>query len=125
MLLALRRYAVWPSMKQDVERFVAECKECDQERDPTPSNRTPRVPLEAKSVWDWVVCDLLTLPPSSGGYRYVLVFIDVFSGFVKLYKLKNKTTDGVCKAFENVTCLRQRPGVHFRAADQYVQSERC
>ena len=109
MLLKLKRHSVWPSMRRDVEEFVSNCKECDQLREPTPANRTPRVPLEARNVWDWVVCDLLTLPTSSCGYRYVLVFIDVFSGFVKLYKLRNKTTEGVCRAFEHLTCLHGAP----------------
>ena len=105
MLLTVKRYAVWPSMSKDVENFVTNCKVCDQMRDPVPQNRTPRVPLESRNIWDWVVCDLLMLPAAALGYHYVLVFIDVFSGFVKLYKLKDKSTQGVCKAFENLTCL--------------------
>ena len=104
MLLTLKRYSVWPTIARDVDRFVKDCKVCDQEREPTPHNQAPRVPLEAQNVWDWVVCDLLKLPPSAG-YQYVLVFMDVFSGFVKLYKLRSKNTEGVCKAFENLTCL--------------------
>ena len=105
MLLKVRRYAVWPTMNRDVAKLVENCKVCDQMRDPNPHNLTPRVPLEAKNVWDWVVCDLLMLPVASLGYHYVLVFIDVFSGFVKLYKLKTKSTEGVCRAFESLTCL--------------------
>ena len=105
MLLTVKRYAVWPSISRDVDIFVQNCKVCDQMRDPVPQNRTPRVPLESKNIWDWVVCDLIMLPQATLGYRYVLVFIDVFSGFVKLYKLKDKSTQGVCKAFENLTCL--------------------
>ena len=105
MLLKVRRYATWPTINRDVMSFVQNCKICDQQRDPTPRSLTPRIPLEAKNVWDWVVCDLLMLPTASLGYHYVLVFIDVFSGFVKLYKLKTKSTEGVCKAFENLTCL--------------------
>ena len=105
MLLTVRRYAVWPSMSKDVEAFVLNCKVCDQMRDPVPQNRTPRVPLVSRNIWDWVVCDLIMLPQTTLGYHYVLVFIDVFSGFVKLYKLKDKRSQGVCKAFENLTCL--------------------
>ena len=105
MLLKLKRYAIWPTIKKDVEDFVTNCTICDQEREPVPRNRTPRVPLEANNVWDWVMCDLLKLSLTTQGYLYVLVFIDVFSGFVKLYKLKNKSTEGVCRAFENLTCL--------------------
>ena len=105
MLLKVKRYAIWPTIHKDIQLYVQNCKICDQERDPVPKSKTPRVPLEAKNVWDWVVCDLLMLPNASAGYRYVLVFIDVFSGFVKLYKLKTKDTIGVCKAFENLVCL--------------------
>ena len=105
MLLKVKRYAIWPTIRKDTERFVKNCKECDQEREPNPKNRTPRVPLDSRNVWDWVVCDLLKLPVASGNFQYVLVFIDVFSGFVKLYKLKNKNTEGVCRAFENLVCL--------------------
>ena len=105
MLIKIKRYATWPNLARDVTQFVKNCKVCDQLREPNPHNLTPRVPLEAKNVWDWVVCDLLMLPVASLGYHYVLVFIDVFSGFVKLYKLKTKNTEGVCRAFENLTCL--------------------
>ena len=104
MLLTLKRYSVWPTIARDVVRFVQNCKACDQERNPVPHSQAPRIPLEAQNVWDWVVCDLLKLPVAAG-YQYVLVFMDVFSGFVKLYKLRSKNTEGVCKAFENLTCL--------------------
>ena len=105
MLAKVKRYAIWPSIHRDVEKFAADCKVCDQDRDPVPANKSPRVPLEAQNVWDWVVCDLLKLPTAVGGFQYVLVFMDVFSGFVKLYKLRNKHTEGVCRAFESLICL--------------------
>lgn len=105
MLLTVKRYAIWPSINGDIEKFIAHCKICDQMREPTPQNRAPRIPLEARNVWDHVVCDLVMLPSSSVGFHYVLVFIDVFSGYVKLYKLKTKSTEGVARAFENLTCL--------------------
>ena len=104
MLLSVKRYAVWPSINKDVKQFVADCVVCDQETEPTPANRTPRIPIKAENVWDHLICDLISLPVGSLGFHYVLVFVDVFSGYVKLYKLRDKHTKGVCKALEDITC---------------------
>ena len=68
-----------------------------------PKPVTPLQPIIARNVFDHVMCDLITLPPSNG-YRYVLIFKDVFSGFIKCYKLRDKTTAGVVKAFEDLVC---------------------
>ena len=57
MLLKARRYATRPYMSRDVAKFVKNCAVCDQMCDPNPHNLTPRIPLGAKHVWDWVVCD--------------------------------------------------------------------
>ena len=57
MLLKARRYATRPYMSRDVAKFVKNCAVCDQMCDPNPRNLTPRIPLGAKHVWDWVVCD--------------------------------------------------------------------
>ena len=105
MLLTVKRYAVWPTIAKDIRDFVQNCKVCDQEREPVPANKSPRIPIKAKNVWDHVICDLISLPTGSMGFHYVLVFIDVFSGYVKLYKLKDKNTKGVCRAFEDLTCI--------------------
>ena len=109
MGLMIKRYAIWPTISRDIKGFIRDCSICDQELEPNPPNRTPRVPIEAQNVWDHVICDLISLPVGSLGFHYVLVFIDVFSGYVKLYKLKDKNTIGVCKAFEDLTCTIGAP----------------
>ena len=109
MVLMVKRYAIWPTVSRDIKDFIRNCDVCDQEREPNPANRTPRIPIEAQNVWDHVICDLISLPTGSLGFHYVLVFIDVFSGYVKLFKLKDKNTIGVCRAFEDLTCTIGAP----------------
>ena len=109
MLAQVRRYAVWPSMNKDIEDAVKNCQICDRMREPVPKNKTPLVPIIADRVFKHVMCDLIQLPVTSLGYKYTLVFRDVFSGYVKLYKLKSKVTTGVARAFEELTCTLGPP----------------
>ena len=90
MTSKLKRYAAWPNMGRDVSDFVANCVICDKLRNPVPGNKTPLQPIVAENVFDHVICDLLKLPVAPGNFSYLLVFKDVFSGYVSLYKLKDK-----------------------------------
>ena len=104
MQLKVQRYAIWPTMSRDIREAVKDCSICDQVREQVPKPVTPLQPIVAKRVFDHVMCDLISFPVVSFGFKYVLVFKDVFSGYVKFYRLRNKTTDGVVKAFEDLTC---------------------
>ena len=104
MVPLVQRYAIWPTLATDIKDRVTNCKICDQLREQVPKPVTPLQPIIAKSVFDHVMCDLLSFPIPSYGFKYVLIFKDVFTGFIKCYKLRNKTTDGVVKAFEDLVC---------------------
>jgi hypothetical protein len=104
MVAKLKRYAIWPNMGVDVAEFVTRCAICDKHREPRPGNKTPLQPIIAEDVFDHVICDLLKLPNSPGNVSYLLVFKDVFSGYIALYKLRDKTSVGVAKAFEDMRC---------------------
>ena len=103
MLQKVHRFAIWPSATADIKQRVNDCKVCDQLREQVPKPRTPLQPIVARRVFDHVMCDLVQFPPSRG-FKYVLIFKDVFSGFIKCYKLRNKTTEGVVRAFEDLVC---------------------
>ena len=111
MLLQIRRYAAWPSMAQDVKEKHRNCLICDQLREQVPKPQTPLQPIIANAVFDHVMCDLLSFPVPSYGFKYVLVFKDVFSGFIRCYKLRDKTTNGVVKSLEDLVCLLGPPKV--------------
>jgi hypothetical protein len=104
MTSKLKRYATWPSMGRDISNFVTNCVICDKVWNPVPGNRTRLQPIVAENVFDHVICDLLKLPAAPGNYNYLLVFKEAFSGYVSLYKLRDKRSEGVPKAFEDTVC---------------------
>ena len=109
MITQARRYAIWPTMSQDIKQLVKDCKVCDQLREPVPKPVAPLQPIVATKVFDHVMCDLISFPVPSFGFKYVLIFKDVFSGFIRCYKLRDKTTKGVVKALEDLVCLLGPP----------------
>ena len=56
--------------------------------------------MNPNHVFEHVCCDLISLPPS-GGWKYVCVFMDVFSKHVTCYKMKDKTTRSFTRALED------------------------
>ena len=109
ILLKAHRYVTWPSIAKDVNEKVKNCLTCDQLREQVPKPLTPLQPIIATNVFDHVMCDLISFTTPSSGFKYVLVFKDVFSGFIRCYKLRDKTTKGVVKAFEDLVCFLGPP----------------
>ena len=109
ILLKALRYAVWPSMPRDVKELVQNCKICDQLREQVPKPVTPLQSIVATQVFDHIMCDLISFPVPSFGYKYVLIFKDVFSGFIRSYKLRDKTSQGVLKCLEDLVCFLGPP----------------
>ena len=111
ILSQVHRYATWPSVAKDVNELVKNCKVCDQLREQVPKPLTPLQPIVATKVFDHVMCDLLSFTHPSHGYKYVLIFKDVFSGFTKSYKLRDKNTMGVVRALEDLVCSLGPPKI--------------
>ena len=110
LLLKVKRYAMWPTLRRDIEETVRNCMVCDQLRKQVPAVVTPLRPIIAQRVFDHVMCDLVTMPHCKG-YRYVLVFKDVFSGYIRCYKLRNKETTGVVRALDDLACTLGPPKI--------------
>ena len=89
--------------------LVFDGKVCDQLREPVPKPVAPLQPIVATKVFDHVMCDLISFPVPSFGFKYVLIFKDVFSGFIRSYKLRDKTSQGVLKCLEDLVCFLGPP----------------
>ncbi len=90
-LNAARENYYWPTMRTDVEAHVSKCTECAQHKGTVPR---PAPILEyppPNRPWDVVSIDLLQLPASYQGSKYLLVCVDHLSRYVVLAPLKNKT----------------------------------
>ena len=100
MVDTLRRHVNWPSIGADCKRHVTKCKQCDQNSQPTPAVRTELQSMNPSFVFEHVCCDLIQLPPVAG-WKYVCVFMDVFSRHVSLYKMRDKSTLSFTRALED------------------------
>ncbi len=82
----------WPRMRMDIIKYIENCTTCAENLGsvsrPVPIQSYP-IPNEP---WETIVVDLLTLPMTTKGHRYLLVAINHFSRFSILVPLKKKTS---------------------------------
>ncbi|OWY94128.1 reverse transcriptase [Phytophthora megakarya] len=91
----------WPGMYADVEHFVKECVDCASGKGkpsnagPSPENIEPRQPFEVVSM------DFVThMPKSDRGNTFLLLFQDMFSGYVMCKPMHSTTAQDVAEAYE-------------------------
>jgi len=97
-LSAARKHYFWPTMRIDIDAHIDGCVKCAQHKGTVPK---PAPILEyppPERPWDVVAIDLLQLPASHQGSKYVLVCVDHFSRYVVLAPLKDKTAGAVAHA---------------------------
>ncbi len=93
---ACTRY-YWPTMRLDIERHIAQCLSCAQTKGTTKTAPILDYSLPAGPI-DTVAIDFLQLPHSRQGSTYALVRVDLFSRFVILTPLPNKSAPVVAHA---------------------------
>ncbi len=97
-LTAARESYFWLTMRTDVEAHVSKCTECRQHKGtvlrPAPILEYP----PPNRPWDVVSIDLLQLPSSYQGSKYLLVCVDHLSRYVVLAPLKHKSAKSVAHA---------------------------
>ncbi|OWY94963.1 reverse transcriptase [Phytophthora megakarya] len=92
----LRSEFYWIGMYADVQKFVRECVDCASAKGrppalgPSPGNIEPRYPFEVVSM------DFVTeLPESDRGNTYLLLFQDLFSGYIMCKAMRNTEAQDV------------------------------
>ena len=90
----------WPSMYQDLQRWLKACVPCAKRKTPK-ATRISLSPInEADKPFDMVGMDLLgPLPETPRGNKYICVFSDYNSRWPEGGPLKNKKTTSVAKLF--------------------------
>ncbi len=111
-LIAGRESYFWSTMRTDVEAHVSKCNECAQHKGTVPR---PAPILEyppPNRPWEVVSIDLLQLPTSYQGSKYLLVCVHHFSRYVVLAPLKDKTAKSVaCALITHLFCPYSAPTV--------------
>ncbi len=86
-------------MKIDITDHVSKCVQCAQHKGMVPKPAPILQYPPPAGPWDVVAIDLLQLPASNQGSRYLLVCVDNFSRFVILAPLQNKTAEAVAHKY--------------------------
>ncbi len=111
-LTAVRKSYFWPTMRTDVEAHVSKYNECAQHKGTVPR---PAPILEyppPNRPWDVVSIDLLQLPASYQGSKYLLVCVDHLSRYVVLVPLKDESAKSVAHALiTHLFCPHSAPRV--------------
>ena len=100
MVDILLRHVTWPGIFGDVKKHVKECPQCDIASQPNPPAKTDLQSMNPEYVFEHVCCDLIELPPARG-WKYICVFMDVFSRHVSLYKFRDKSTLTFTRALDD------------------------
>lgn len=105
----LRRWFYWRSMYRDVQRYVGECVDCvtgkgrPTIRGESPGNVLPAYPFQVIAM-----DHIPTSPKSLKGNTELLVFVDLFSGFVVAKASASREAQTVAETYEE--CVFRRFG---------------
>ena len=89
----------WSNMKDDVKAYVQQCALCQKLSAIKQDVKTRPFTLASYSPMSRIAIDTLgPLPETEKGYKYVIVIIDAFSRFVKLYPCQDVTAFSAMQA---------------------------
>ena len=101
----------WMKMKDDCEKTCANCEAC-QKFCISQRGFNPQCSISAMLPMDHVAVDTLgPLSVAPGGQKYILVIIDVFTRFVFLRALNDKSAASVAKELFGICCEFGHPKV--------------
>lgn len=91
----------WPRMRTDILNAVTACEQC-QKYTVVKSGYHPARPIRALMPGDHYQIDLAHLPKSFDGHTYVLLCVDVFTGFLVMRPLKDNTAATTARALFDI-----------------------
>jgi len=100
MLEYLKRISWWPTQRMDAKNYASSCHFCQLKKTFINPQRYDQLQhLDATFPFQLVSIDFTgPFPISTRGNRFLLVFIDHFSRFVRLVPCKDQTAQSACEA---------------------------
>lgn len=95
----------WFGLTNSVRAFIRNCRGCALVKCEARPQREARGTIRVLGdKFEQISADILTLPLSSSGFKYVLVITDLFSKFVELYPMRNQSAESVAKCIVDFVC---------------------
>ena len=93
----LKSEAYWVNMAQDVEKYCRDCVTCQHSKLSLPS-KAPLVSRPIGNPWQMVAVDILSVPVSTQGNKYLLVVQDYFTKWADAIPLPNQKASTITSA---------------------------
>lgn len=85
----IRRRFYWPTCKQDMEKWCKTSRVCVSKKRPLEKEKSPLQIYNVETPFERLQMDILdTLSTTAHGNRYLLVIVDCFIKWVKVFPLK-------------------------------------
>ncbi|KRX63871.1 Retrovirus-related Pol polyprotein from transposon [Trichinella sp. T9] len=95
--------AYWQNMAKDIAEYCHTCDKCQQSKPPTPTP-APLQPFPIGRPWEPVSIDILEIPMSRHGNKYLLVLQDSFTKWLEALPMKDQTATTVARKLTAVFC---------------------
>ena len=106
----LRRYVWWRGMKSDVIKFCKACIVCASRKGNRKTFRPLLKPIPVGGPFHRVAVDVLQLPLTVQGNRYVVVFMDYFTKWPEAFAIPDQIAETLAKLFvEEIVCRHGIP----------------
>ena len=106
----LRRYYLWKGMRADVQHFCRGCLVCASHKGPGRPLRPPLTSIPVGGPFHRVGVDVLQLPLTTSGNRYVVCFLDYMTKWVEAFAMPDQRAETIVKLFVvNVVCRHGVP----------------
>lgn len=97
-------------MRADVRRFCRACITCASRKGPGKAVRPPLNPIPVRKPFHRVAVDVLTMPLTSRGNRYIVVFMDYLTKWVEAYAVPDQQAPTIARLLvDNVVCRHGVP----------------
>ena len=106
----MRKRYWWRGMCGDVEKFCRACLECVTRRGIGRSVRPPLATIPVGGPFHRMGVDVLQLPVTESGNKYVVVFADYFTKWVEAFAVPNQTAETIARLLvEEIFCRHGAP----------------
>lgn len=105
--IAMKYY--WKGMHADLQQHIRSCDSCQRSKYTTHPNRPPMQPLPVVNFGDRWHMDILCLPKSKEGYRYILLCVDSLSRYPEAILLKNQKATTIAEKLYSEIITRYGP----------------
>ena len=97
-------------MSADVRRFCRGCLNCASRKGPRRAIRPPLQSIPIQKPFNRVAVNVLQLPLTTRGNKYVVVFMDYFTKWVEAYAVPDQQAQMIARLLvENIVCRHGVP----------------